>query len=108
MIDVDKYEESYFSANGGRPDKHGFAHVPVAMDPEMFRTGDDEMPREVEKVFRDTIDAHPGYVTVVRVKFAKNDGTEFKTFETHGQRYVWHCHMLEHEDNEMMKYFCLE
>lgn len=47
-------------------------------------------------MFRDTVDAHPDYVTVMRVKFAKNDGTLFKSFDMKGQRYVWHCHMLEH------------
>jgi len=24
-------------------------------------------------------------------------------FEGYTGRYVWHCHMLEHEDNEMMR-----
>jgi FtsP/CotA-like multicopper oxidase with cupredoxin domain len=24
-------------------------------------------------------------------------------FETHAGRYVWHCHILEHEDNDMMR-----
>jgi spore coat protein A len=24
-------------------------------------------------------------------------------FEGHAGRYVWHCHLLEHEDNEMMR-----
>jgi spore coat protein A len=24
-------------------------------------------------------------------------------FEGFAGRYVWHCHMLEHEDNEMMR-----
>ncbi len=41
LFDVDKYDEHYFDVNGGRPDKHGFSHVPIAVDPEMFRTGDD-------------------------------------------------------------------
>jgi spore coat protein A len=26
-------------------------------------------------------------------------------FEGFAGRYVWHCHMLEHEDNEMMRPF---
>ena len=37
-----------------------------------------------EKIFRDTIDCPPEYVTVMRVKFAKNDGTSFKTFDLKG------------------------
>jgi spore coat protein A len=26
-------------------------------------------------------------------------------FESYAGRYVWHCHVLEHEDNEMMRPF---
>jgi spore coat protein A, manganese oxidase len=26
-------------------------------------------------------------------------------FEGYTGRYVWHCHLLEHEDNEMMRPF---
>jgi spore coat protein A, manganese oxidase len=26
-------------------------------------------------------------------------------FEGYSGRYVWHCHILEHEDNEMMRLF---
>ncbi len=37
--------------------------------------------------------AYPEQVTQVRA-----------TFETAGQ-YVWHCHIVEHEDNEMMRPF---
>ena len=47
-------------------------------------------------------------MTVLRIKFAKNDGSEFTSMDLKGQRYVYHCHLLEHEDNEMMKYFCLK
>ena len=39
---------------------------------------------------KDTVTAYPGQVTRIQATF----GT--------GGRYVWHCHILEHEDNEMM------
>ncbi len=39
--------------------------------------------------------AYPGEVTTVAAKF-----------DTAGL-YVWHCHILEHEDNEMMVPFCV-
>jgi spore coat protein A len=29
------------------------------------------------------------------------------TFEVYPGRYVWHCHMLEHEDNEMMRFYII-
>ena len=39
--------------------KHGFHTVPTPLDPLGFKIGNDIYPDEVEKVFRDTIDANP-------------------------------------------------
>jgi FtsP/CotA-like multicopper oxidase with cupredoxin domain len=44
-----------------------------------------------ETGFKDTVIAYPGQVTRVRARFG-----------TPGQ-FVWHCHIVEHEDNEMMR-----
>jgi spore coat protein A, manganese oxidase len=51
--------------------------------------------------WKDTIKTYPGYITRVIQKFDLPPGTQ----TTPGQefRYVWHCHILEHEDNEMMR-----
>jgi FtsP/CotA-like multicopper oxidase with cupredoxin domain len=48
-------------------------------------------PEAWENGWKDTVIAYPGEVTRVRMKF-----------DTPGQ-YVWHCHIVEHEDNEMMR-----
>jgi spore coat protein A len=50
---------------------------------------------------KDTVIAYPGMVTKVIARFDLPTGTVV----TPGQRfhYVWHCHILEHEDNEMMR-----
>jgi spore coat protein A, manganese oxidase len=48
-------------------------------------------PEPWETGFKDTVIAYPGQVTRVRA-----------TFGTAGQ-FVWHCHIVEHEDNEMMR-----
>ena len=48
-----------------------------------------------ESGWKDTVVAYPGEVTRVVAKF-DNPGL-----------YVWHCHILEHEDNEMMLPFCV-
>jgi FtsP/CotA-like multicopper oxidase with cupredoxin domain len=50
-------------------------------------------PEPWETGFKDTVTAYPGQVTRVRA-----------TFGTPGQ-FVWHCHIVEHEDNEMMRPF---
>jgi FtsP/CotA-like multicopper oxidase with cupredoxin domain len=49
------------------------------------------LPAPWETGVKDTVVALPGQVTRVRA-----------TFSTPGQ-YVWHCHIVEHEDNEMMR-----
>ena len=48
-------------------------------------------PEPSETGFKDTVIAYPGQVTRVRAQF-----------NTPGQ-FVWHCHIVEHEDNEMMR-----
>lgn len=50
---------------------------------------------------KDTIKSYPGYVTRVIMRFDLPHGAPV----TPGQEllYVWHCHILEHEDNEMMR-----
>jgi FtsP/CotA-like multicopper oxidase with cupredoxin domain len=48
-------------------------------------------PEPWETGFKDTVIAYPGQVTRVRARF-----------DTPGQ-FVWHCHIVEHEDNEMMR-----
>lgn len=49
-----------------------------------------ERPEPHERGRKDTVVAPPGQVTRIRT-----------TFHKAGQ-FVWHCHILEHEDNEMM------
>ena len=44
-----------------------------------------------EAGWKDTVTAYPGEVTRIRMRF-----------ETAGQ-FVWHCHIVSHEDNEMMR-----
>jgi spore coat protein A, manganese oxidase len=51
-------------------------------------------PDAGEAGWKDTVRADPGMVTRIIVRF-----------EGFAGRYVWHCHILEHEDNEMMRPF---
>jgi len=48
-------------------------------------------PQPWETGFKDTVIAYPGEVTTVKA-----------LFDVAGL-YVWHCHIVEHEDNEMMR-----
>ena len=53
--------------------------------------------------WKDTITVNAGEVVTIRVRFAPQDGSSFPFDATSGPGYVWHCHLLEHEDNEMMR-----
>lgn len=54
-------------------------------------TGDSEQPAANEKGWKDTFVVPPGYMGKVIAKFDRPG------------RYVWHCHILSHEDHEMMR-----
>ncbi len=54
--------------------------------------GPAQTPEPLESGWKDTARADPGMVTRIIVPFQGYTG-----------RYVWHCHILEHEDNEMMR-----
>ena len=59
---------------------------------ELKFTGEPVPPDASEAGWKDTVRAEPGMVTRIIVHF-----------EGYAGRYVWHCHILEHEDNEMMR-----
>lgn len=88
-FDAAAYEEAHEGPNG----------VPGGIDPTPFATGPMESPDPSERGFKDTVKANPGYFTTVRAKFELPAGV------TAPQSYVHHCHIVEHEDNDMMRPF---
>ncbi len=56
--------------------------------------GDAAPPEPNERGWKDTVKAHPETVTRIIIPFQGYAG-----------RYVWHCHLLEHAANEMMRPF---
>jgi len=55
---------------------------------------------------KDTVQAHPGQVTRIRARFELPDeGTIELPPDVTNPQYVWHCHILEHEENDMMRAF---
>ena len=53
--------------------------------------GPERDPDAWETGFKDTVIALPGDITRIKVRFDI------------GGLFVWHCHIVEHEDNEMMR-----
>ena len=57
-------------------------------------TGDPIPPREGDRGWKDTVQCLPNEVTRLIMRFGPYTG-----------RYVYHCHILEHEDYDMMRPF---
>lgn len=103
-FDVDGYLAEYMILNPTLPTEH-----PIKPNLQDYLTaGPPEGPAANETGWKDTIQMSPGEVTRIVVRFqptatplgAKND---YPFDATAGPGYVWHCHILEHEDNEMMR-----
>jgi spore coat protein A, manganese oxidase len=61
------------------------------VDRESLDNGKKRGPESWESGYKDTVVAYPGEITRVKA-----------TFDRPG-RFVWHCHIVDHEDNEMMR-----
>jgi spore coat protein A, manganese oxidase len=70
----------------------GSGPAPIAPDP--YLLGLPITPESNETGFKDTVRANPGEVTTIIMRFDDYTGT-----------YPWHCHILDHEDNDMMLQF---
>jgi len=75
ILDRRRFEPYYYQVSG-----------------EVRYTGPATPPDPEEAGWKDTVRADPRMVTRIIVRF-----------EGYVGRYVWHCHILEHEDNEMMR-----
>jgi FtsP/CotA-like multicopper oxidase with cupredoxin domain len=80
-------------------------------DPTPFLKNKPVPPTPAESGWKDTVISYPGEVTRIVVRFAPTEhpatasadtlGYPFNPNTGHG--YVWHCHIIDHEDNEMMR-----
>jgi FtsP/CotA-like multicopper oxidase with cupredoxin domain len=119
LDDVAAYQTAWKDANGGgalplsnpaqNPDADAFLRDESKMD---------DFSKETAKIlatesgWKDTAIAPNGFVTRIRVRWAPQEApastssgsNPFAAFDpTLEPGYVWHCHMLEHEDNDMMR-----
>ncbi len=85
-------------ALGGNPDITPYLQGPA------------QPPNPNEAGWKDTVVMYPGEVTRIAVRFAPNskainDPNMNFPFDPSagGHGYVWHCHIIDHEDNEMMR-----
>src|SRR4051812_16695732 len=68
-------------------------------------TGGATPPAPFEQGWKETVRMNPGEVTTVMMKFnlPSVPFTVPSSLRTGGNEYVWHCHILEHEEHDMMR-----
>jgi FtsP/CotA-like multicopper oxidase with cupredoxin domain len=107
-FDADKYLTDWTLINGSPP----LVNPTVTLTVDNYLEGLPIEPAPNEMGWKDTIKANPGQITRIRVRFAPQDanpnltlpGVNLYPFDPAlGPGYVWHCHILDHEDNEMMR-----
>jgi FtsP/CotA-like multicopper oxidase with cupredoxin domain len=83
---------------GGNPDVIPYLQGPVIL------------PDLNERGWKDTIMMLPGQVTRIAIRYAPmskaiNDPDMYYPFDPNADNhgFVWHCHIIDHEDNEMMR-----
>jgi spore coat protein A, manganese oxidase len=100
-FDIDEYLEHVY---GGEIMLDHAGHGPwPSPSADEYVTDDPYPPAPNEAGWKDTVLAMPGEITRIIVPFGGSDAGIPAPFSTSfiGE-YVWHCHILEHEDNEMM------
>jgi spore coat protein A len=75
------------------------------IDPTPFLLGPEVPPPRNEKGWKDTVGAHPDQVTRIRQRFDLPEAAKASPLDSPERQYVYHCHILEHEDNDMMRPF---
>lgn len=107
-FNADDYMAKWEKLNGMQPLTHPTIVLPV----EPYLVGSPIKPDKNEVGWKDTVRMNPMQVTRIRVRFAPQNApihavrpwVNLYPFDpSFGPGYVWHCHILDHEDNEMMR-----
>ena len=76
------------------------------LDPELYWIGELEPAGPIDRGWQDTVHGKVGVATIFRVRFAPIDGAQDflgNVTDPSHPGFVWHCHILDHEDNDMMR-----
>lgn len=99
-IDADAYLDTWKALNGEPPLDHPTINLGNITD---YYTGPATGPEPDEIGWLDTVTMYPGQITTIRIRYLQQDGSPYSFDATTGPGYVWHCHIVDHEDNEMMR-----
>lgn len=107
------YNSGIPRAVGGNPDIAATKMTNKGVQP-LYLQGKVSPPAPNEAGWKDTVVVYPGQVTRLAVRWAPTDAPvtappaalSFPFDPSGGSQqygYVWHCHIIDHEDNEMMR-----
>jgi spore coat protein A len=77
----------------------GIGDLDIAATVTLERDADDQLDHAIddnERGLKDTVRVNPNEIVEIAVRF-----------NSYGGRYMYHCHILEHEDRDMMRPFVL-
>lgn len=104
----EEYMQKWIELNGEPPLDHPTEVLPISQ----YLVESPIPPGPNEAGWKDTIRANPGEVTTILIRYAPQDADPdlikpgmnlFPFNPSSGPGYIWHCHILDHEDNEMMR-----
>jgi spore coat protein A, manganese oxidase len=107
-LDSNAYNLQWLLMNGQPP----LASRPIVVDPTPFLTGPAVPAAGYESGWKDTVQATGNTVTRILARWAPQElpigagGPGINSFSidpTTGPGYLWHCHILAHEDHDMMR-----
>jgi FtsP/CotA-like multicopper oxidase with cupredoxin domain len=78
-------------------------YIPLELPIGPYLQGNPKPAPPNEQGWQDTVQMFPGEVTIIRIRWMQQDGTPYPFDASQGPGYVWHCHIVDHEDNEMMR-----
>ncbi len=95
------YDAAWMALNGGQLP---FANATKNVDLSQYLIGSPTPCPAIEQTWKDTVQVMPGEVLTLIVRFAPADGSGPFPFDvTVGPNYVYHCHIVDHEDQDMMR-----
>jgi FtsP/CotA-like multicopper oxidase with cupredoxin domain len=98
-LNAKRYEMAFEDVN---PELPAMTYTPVSPTP--YLKGKPVPADANERGWKDTFRMNPGEVTRVLIRFAPQDESPAFAFDATAEPgYVWHCHILEHEENDMMR-----
>ncbi|MFE9096253.1 multicopper oxidase family protein [Streptomyces sp. NPDC007264] len=103
-FDARRYRRDVYADASGRVLPGSGPYPPPS--PRGHLTGPLQPPAANETGWKDTVQVPPGMVTRIAVPFGCGAAPfPIAAREVHSGDYVWHCHIVDHEDHDMMQRF---